>query len=114
MARSIAEAMSGFGGGRHGISEGMDHSEKPKDEHGDEDGVEAHLKEMHAKMGGTHMHIHQHEHEEGATTHHIKEHDKVEGPHEHQSAEELKDHVGRVFNDEEGEPHSEEHSEGLM
>ena len=110
---SISESMSRMGGGgRHGgISESMDRGEREPKPEGDHGGVAGHLKELHSEMGGSHMHIHQHE--GGFTTHHVKEDGKVEGPHEHQDHEELKEHVGHVFNEEAGEPHSADH-DGLM
>jgi hypothetical protein len=45
--------------------------------------------------GGTHMHIHH----DGIdhTTHHHSEGGEVEGPHSHGSTEEIKEHVGMVF-----------------
>ena len=110
MAGSIAEAMSGFGGKRHGISEHMENPEyKEKPEH--EGGVPGHLKALHSEMGGKHMHIHQHE--GGHTTHHVGEDGKVEGPHEHENTEQLKEHMGKFFDEEENE-HESPHHDGLM
>lgn len=110
---SIAESMSRMGGGgKHGggIAGAMDRREHEREpEH---EGVHEHLKALHAEMGGKHMHVH--EHEGGYTTHHVKEDGKVEGPHEHQDREDLKEHMDKVFGDEEEqEPHKEEH-DGLM
>lgn len=110
----ISEAMSGMASGRHGgIAERMHGAEpkrEPESEHGS---VGEHLKALHSEMGGTHMHVHKEE-GGGYTSHHVKDGGKVEGPHEHQDTEELKEHVGRVFNEEENEPRSEDHGDGLM
>ena len=64
-------------------------------------GVPEHLKAMHAEMGGKHMHVHH----DGImhTSHQIGEDGEVEGPHDHENIEELKSHLGKFFDEEEGE-----------
>jgi|HubBroStandDraft_1064217.scaffolds.fasta_scaffold12576_4 hypothetical protein len=89
---------------------GVDDGKADGDNRMSEDGAHEALDLMHGSDPGSRHVVVSHD-GYGMTSHGINEDGEHDGPHDHANIEELKSHLGKFFNEEEGEGHDEHDGE---